>query len=71
MALNTAHQGHKAGSYLDQVEEASSLSLYPFHSPLHLFQESKTGMPNEYSEIEQTMSPKVLNLMLEWILERD
>ena len=37
----------------------------------HLFQESETGMPNEYSEIEQTMSPKVLNLMLEWILERD
>ena len=29
------------------------------------------GNGAEYSEIEQTMSPKVLNLMLEWILERD
>jgi len=24
----------------------------------HLFQESTTGLPNEYSEIEQTISPK-------------
>jgi pimeloyl-ACP methyl ester carboxylesterase len=35
----------------------------------HLFQESKTGMPNEYSEIEQTISPKVLDIISKWIIE--
>lgn len=33
----------------------------------HLFQECKTGSPDEYSEIEQTMSPGVLNEILGWM----
>ncbi|TQI71271.1 hypothetical protein JM79_2199 [Gramella sp. Hel_I_59] len=37
----------------------------------HLFQESKTGLPNEYSEIEQTISPKVLNIISDWIIEHN
>ncbi len=36
----------------------------------HLFQESKTGMLSEYSEIEQTMSPVVLELISGWIKEQ-
>ncbi len=36
----------------------------------HLFQECTTGMPNEYAQIEQTMSPKVLELIKSWILKR-
>lgn len=36
----------------------------------HLFQESKTGMSSEYSEIEQTISPKVLELITNWIIEQ-
>lgn len=36
----------------------------------HLFQESKTGMSSEYSEIEQTTSPKVLELITKWIIEQ-
>ena len=51
--------------------ENKNIEIIKMENLNHLFQESKTGMPNEYSEIEQTMSPKVLNLMLEWILERD
>jgi len=51
--------------------ENKNIEIIQMENLNHLFQESKTGMPNEYSEIEQTMSPKVLNLMLEWILERD
>jgi fermentation-respiration switch protein FrsA (DUF1100 family) len=35
----------------------------------HLFQECKTGSPNEYYEIEQTISPKVLRLMKDFVLE--
>ena len=37
----------------------------------HLFQESKTGLPNEYSHIEETISPKVLNIVSKWITEHN
>lgn len=33
----------------------------------HLFQECKTGLPAEYSEIEQTISPLALDTMTNWI----
>jgi alpha/beta superfamily hydrolase len=33
----------------------------------HLFQECKTGLPEEYSEIEQTISPLALTEILNWI----
>lgn len=35
----------------------------------HLFQECKTGAFSEYIEIEQTISPKVLDKMSDWILK--
>ncbi len=34
----------------------------------HLFQESKTGSPNEYNSIEQTFSPVALSEISDWIL---
>lgn len=33
----------------------------------HLFQECKTGMVQEYAQIEQTLSPIVLKDISEWI----
>lgn len=36
----------------------------------HLFQPAKTGLVNEYAQIEETMSPKVLDLIANWIRER-
>jgi fermentation-respiration switch protein FrsA (DUF1100 family) len=36
----------------------------------HLFQESETGSPSEYAEIEQTFSPVALELVLSWIQEQ-
>jgi uncharacterized protein len=33
----------------------------------HLFQECKTGLPAEYAEIEQTIAPKVLIEISDWI----
>ena len=36
----------------------------------HLFQESTTGALTEYSEIEQTMAPKVLAFVTKWIKEQ-
>jgi len=37
----------------------------------HLFQESKTGLPSEYSNIKQTISPKVLDIISKWIIEHN
>jgi len=36
----------------------------------HLFQESKTGMVNEYGTIEQTFSPDVLKIIIKWIKKK-
>ena len=36
----------------------------------HLFQTSKTGLPSEYGEIEETISPTVLQMMSDWILKQ-
>lgn len=33
----------------------------------HLFQESSTGLPNEYGMIEQTFAPTVLEIISDWI----
>src|SRR5690606_36192356 len=52
----------KAGN--DEVQ------IIVFDNLNHLFQESSTGLPNEYGEIEQTISPKVLETISTWILER-
>ncbi len=35
----------------------------------HLFQEAKTGMVEEYAQIEQTIAPHVLDKMSSWILK--
>ncbi len=35
----------------------------------HLFQTSETGTPSEYSKIEETISPKALELITNWILD--
>jgi uncharacterized protein len=34
----------------------------------HLFQHCKTGLPSEYSAIEETFSPEVLKIISDWIL---
>ena len=36
----------------------------------HLFQTSRTGLPSEYAEIEETISPLVLEMVADWILKR-
>ena len=33
----------------------------------HLFQHCTTGHPNEYSQIEETISPEVLQDIAQWI----
>jgi len=35
----------------------------------HLFQTSETGSPTEYQKIEETISPKALEIITNWILD--
>jgi len=36
----------------------------------HLFQTAQTGVPAEYAKIEETISPEVLKIISDWILEQ-
>jgi len=36
----------------------------------HLFQSCKTGLPNEYAVIEETIAPQVLEIISTWILQQ-
>lgn len=36
----------------------------------HLFQTTKTGLPSEYGQIEETFSPSALKIIEEWITKR-
>jgi fermentation-respiration switch protein FrsA (DUF1100 family) len=36
----------------------------------HLFQPAKTGLPAEYAQIEETMSPAALDTVTTWIRQR-
>ena len=41
--------------------------IVAFEGLNHLFQHCKTGSPTEYSDIEETISPEVLDVMIDWI----
>ncbi|MDO5522517.1 MAG: alpha/beta fold hydrolase [Bacteroidia bacterium] len=49
----------KGGNYRYETKKYSTLN--------HLFQESETGLPDEYGKIEQTISPEALDDMLNWM----
>lgn len=46
------------------------VTVLDFPNLNHLFQESQTGSPAEYSTIEQTFSPKALDEITKWIRAR-
>lgn len=47
------------------------ITIKEFPNLNHLFQECKTGSPNEYAEIEQTFSPTALDEITKWILNQN
>jgi hypothetical protein len=49
----------KGGNKKATIKELQNLN--------HLFQECKTGLPQEYSTIEQTFSPTALTEILNWL----
>jgi uncharacterized protein len=46
------------------------VTLIEFPGMNHLFQECKTGAPDEYATIEQTFSPRALDEITRWILNQ-
>jgi uncharacterized protein len=44
-----------------------SIKIISFPGLNHLFQHCKTGLPAEYGEIEETLSPEVLEIIVNWI----
>ncbi len=52
----------EAGNKHYEIDELPGLN--------HLFQTAKTGLPAEYAQIDETMSPVVLDKVANWILHR-
>jgi pimeloyl-ACP methyl ester carboxylesterase len=46
------------------------VTLKAFPKLNHLFQPSQTGLPSEYGQIDETISPEVLKTISDWILRR-
>jgi alpha/beta superfamily hydrolase len=61
-SLLTAHGGDK-----DSLNRY--VTIKKIEGVNHLFQKAETGLPAEYSKIEETISPVVLELISKWILE--
>jgi pimeloyl-ACP methyl ester carboxylesterase len=61
---------------LDEIEAAlkaggnSDYTIAHLPGLNHLFQTSKTGLPSEYAQIEETMSPNALEMIGNWIEKR-
>lgn len=61
--LSAIAQALKAGGNKDRtVVELPGLN--------HLFQTSQSGLPAEYAQIEETISPAALQMIADWILKR-
>jgi len=62
-----------AGFSLEQRNNSSvsvNYSIKELPGLNHLFQTAQTGAPSEYAKIEETISPVVLKIISEWILEQ-
>jgi pimeloyl-ACP methyl ester carboxylesterase len=61
-----------AGLMRDLLRSAgnSDATVTTFDGLNHLFQHATTGMPDEYTVIDETMAPDVLRTIVEWVATR-
>lgn len=54
------------------LQEGGNISYQIIELPNlnHLFQNAKTGAINEYAQIEETISPKALEVIGNWVIEQ-
>ena len=61
------HQNFPAYEKIIAEHGKTNLTLRELPDLNHLFQHCKTGSPNEYFEIEETISPEVLEMVVEFV----
>ncbi|MDR2426421.1 MAG: alpha/beta hydrolase [Endomicrobium sp.] len=66
----SAKENLKAVKKALKAGDNKDVTLKIFPNLNHLFQECKSGLPEEYSQIEQTFSPEVLSEITDWITLR-
>jgi uncharacterized protein len=66
----TADDNLKAIETALKVAGNTKYEIIHFSGLNHLFQTANTGLPNEYGNIEETVAPKVLQTITEWIQEK-
>ena len=49
------------------MKPETTLQIVPVEGLNHLFQTCQTGEAAEYSQLEETISPKVLQLLADWL----
>jgi len=49
------------------LKNNSKATLVMLPGKNHLLQDAKTGAPNEYNNIDETMAPVALNLIVDWV----
>jgi pimeloyl-ACP methyl ester carboxylesterase len=54
---------------IDALKNNPDATVVTLPGKNHLMQTAKTGGPNEYNDIEETMSPSALSLIADWITE--
>ncbi|MCR4854369.1 MAG: alpha/beta hydrolase, partial [Prevotella sp.] len=55
---------------LDAIDKGlvnSRHKIVPIEGVNHLFQHCQTGLPTEYSQIEETFAPEAISIMIEWL----
>lgn len=76
LAINGEKDVQVPVSNLDSIKSAltnggnTNITTIAFENLNHLFQNCETGSAAEYSQIEETIDPKVLMVMKDWILEQ-
>lgn len=61
----SAYENHKAIEKALHSAGNQHGTIMTLHELNHLFQHSQIGLPTEYSIIEETLAPEVLNIMLD------
>jgi|GEM_PF-7110016 len=58
---------HKCRCCKKSADIRQSIESRSFRGLNHLFQEANTGFPDEYSQIQQTFSPRALDVIGKWL----
>jgi pimeloyl-ACP methyl ester carboxylesterase len=66
----TYEENSLAANQIAKQNEKMKATIVDFAQLNHLFQESTTGSPEEYAQIEQTISPRVLSAILSFIQQQ-